>query len=182
MVLSATALLAGCTTTDLSFGLDSAKKPEPPTAEQQAAIVQGACPKVVLREGTAYHVVYAKGAKKTPDGRADPEKLRYQASIAQTTRQCRVQGQAVIMTVVAAGRLVTGPSGAAEQVELPIRVAAVDGETTVYSELTKFPVQIPADLSPSQFVFTKSEIVLPNGVTPLTKVFVGFDEGPYNTK
>ena len=60
----------------------------------------------------------------------------------------------------------------------PIRVAATDGKTTLYSELVQHTVNTDA----GQFVFTKGDVALPGGSGGFTKVYVGFDEGPYNTK
>lgn len=176
-------VLAGCTSDmgkSLSLGLDTKKDADKPV--DQTVVVQGACPQVVLREGTAFYTVYAKGAKKTPDGQADPEKLSFQATLSDTTRQCKTQGQSLIITVVAYGRLVSGPAGAPKTVQMPIRVAATDGDQTVYSELVQYPVTLDDTTGSTQFIFNKADVVLPNGVGPLTKVFVGFDEGPYNTE
>ncbi len=65
---------------------------------------------------------------------------------------------------------------------LPIRVAATDGEKTLYSELTQYPVEVPAGSATTQFVFTKADVTLPAGAGAEAKVFVGFDEGPYRAK
>ncbi len=185
-LVSLAAALAGCNSTGPGGPRSSLGMKSTMTAEDadtnMPVVVQGACPQVVLREGTAFYTLYAKGAKKTPDGQADPEQLRYQATLSQTTRQCRQSGASLIVTVVAYGRLVAGPVGEAGTVSMPIRVAAVDGDATVYSELTQYPVELAPGQGSTQFIFTKTDVVLPNGVGPLTKLFVGFDEGPAKAK
>ncbi len=181
---SVLAILAGCNSSDtggaLSLGLGNKAKTAADPA--QPVVVQGACPQLFLREGTAFYTLYAKGAKKTPDGQADPEKLRYQATLSQVSRQCRQSGSDLIMTVVAYGRLVSGPVGEPGTIALPIRVAATDGDATVYTELSQYQVALPSGQGSTQFIFSKADVVLPGGVGPLTKVFIGFDEGPTNGK
>jgi hypothetical protein len=165
------AAIAGCNSTDVN-GLK-------PTGDQaqtaQPAVIQGSCPQVYLRDGTASLDKYANG------GKGDPSKIVYQASIAATTRQCTLGQNSMTVTVVAQGRLVGGPLGKPGKVVLPIRVAATDGETTLYSELTNFEVELPATMT-TQFIFTKADVTIPGGAGTLAKIYVGFDEGPYKTK
>ena len=61
---------------------------------------------------------------------------------------------------------------------LPIRVAVVDNATTLYSELTQFEVDVPAE-GVTQFLFTKDNVAIPGGAGKQSKVFIGFDEGPW---
>jgi hypothetical protein len=144
-------------------------------------VVQGACPFVFLREGTAIYRQYAKGAKKDPSGLGDPEKLVMQATLSQTTRQCFQTDQGLRVTVVVHGRLVLGPAGQPGAYMLPIRVAATDGDQTLYSELSQFQVTVPPGQGSGQFIFTKENVLLTNAGS-MTKLFAGIDEGPYNTK
>ncbi|MFM2279557.1 MAG: hypothetical protein RLZZ444_1788 [Pseudomonadota bacterium] len=180
--MAAVSLIAGCSATDGSnFGLGGKKKVE--EDPNKPVIVQGACPFVYLREGTAIYRQYAKGTKKGPDGLGDPDKLVVQATLDQTTRQCRQTDQGLVVTVVVHGRIIPGPVGGPGTYTLPIRVAATDGSATLYSELTKFEVTIPpSQNAATQFIFTKENVVLSGPATGLTRLFAGIDEGPYNTK
>lgn len=164
--VSAAVLLSGCTKTDTATALT----PEVSAAAPVPAVIQGACPQVFLREGTAVYRTFAKGAKD------DPTKIVYQASLADTTRQCVQNETSIIVTVVAQGRVVAGPAGGAGSVQLPIRVAAVDGTTVLYSELTQYPVEVPGGTA--QFIFTKADVTIPAGAGADSKIFLGFDEGP----
>lgn len=190
--LTAVALAASCSTTDtFSF---SKKKDEaaPADTNKTPVVVQGQCPVVYLREGTAVYTQYANAPKKvkkkkgddTPPPAQDPNSLVMQATLDQTTRQCFQTADGMTATVVVHGRLVLGPAGKpGSAFTLPIRVAASDGQNTVYSVLTQYPVQLAPGESTTQFVFTKQNVSLkevdPGG---LTRIFAGIDEGPYNTK
>ncbi|ABR59393.1 hypothetical protein GOC91_10190 [Sinorhizobium medicae] len=171
-VLAVSLLLAaaGCNKTQTGGAIDAGGSAAAPTP----AVIQAACPPISLRDGTSSYRTYAKGAKD------DPSKIVYQASLANSTRQCVQSADKLTMTVVVQGRVVAGPAGGPGKVTLPIRVAATDGDTTLYSELTQFPVEVPAGTT--QFVFTKADVTLPAGAGAEAKVFVGFDEGPYRTK
>ena len=174
--ISLLAIAAGCTQTDkpADMGVTSDPSGKETAAQQQTqtAVVQGSCPQVYLRDGTAVLRRYAKGAKD------DPQSLVFQATLADTTRRCVLNESQLVMTGMVQGRVVTGPAGSGGTVNVPIRVAATDGKTTLYSELVQHTVNTEA----GQFVFTKGDVALPGGSGGFTKVYVGFDEGPYNTK
>jgi len=155
------AVLAGCKT--------RLPKAEPTTAA--APVVQGFCPTIMLRDGTASYTVYAQGA----DG--DPTKVAYQASLANTTRSCVRSKTSLTIKTMVQGRLVTGPMGKAQKVTLPIRVVVVDGGKVIYSELKRFPVNLTDPAQPRQFVFSK-EATVPGGISSSSRVYIGFDTGP----
>ncbi|MBD9371321.1 hypothetical protein IB238_01535 [Rhizobium sp. ARZ01] len=173
--ISLLAIVAGCNQTEKGADLGvSSGEGQQQAASQQAAVIQGACPQVFLREGTAVHRAYAKGAKD------DPQKVLYQATLSATTRQCVQTADSLKVTVMVQGRIVSGPAGAPGAVNLPIRVAATDGENTLYSNLSKFGVTIPPE-GTAQYVFTDANVVIPGGAGSYAKIYVGFDEGPYKT-
>lgn len=173
-VLISAALIAGCTSADPRSVLS------PGGANQQVeadpTVVQGSCPAVTLREGTSYYTTYAKG------GDGDPAKVIHQASITDTTRQCRLSGDQLIVTVVVSGRVVGGPAGKSGEVNLPIRVVVLNGETVLYSELQKHPVVMTAGGSAEQFIYTNASVTFPASVSSSAKLYAGFDPGPYNTR
>ena len=144
--ISLLALVAGCNKTDTGGAIDAGGSATAPTP----AVIQGACPQVYLLDGTAVYRTYAKGAKD------DPTKIVYQASLADTTRQCVQNESQLVMTVVVQGRVIAGPAsgGGAGTVNLPIRVAATDGKNTLYSELTQYPVEIPAGVGTTCLLYT----------------------------
>jgi hypothetical protein len=173
--LAVAALVAGCSAGDAAKVLTPTQSGPAVDPVTQAPVVQGACPKVDLREGTAYFTTYAKGGDK------DPSKVVRQASITETTRQCRTDGTQLIMTVQASGRVVAGPAGGPGDIELPIRVVVTEGDTVLYSELQKQTVTLPQGEPTAQFLFTNSTVAIPASSSRTAKVMVGFDPGPYNT-
>jgi hypothetical protein len=174
--VSILAVLSACSTTTPKDGQDVAS----PAAQTQAAVIQGGCPQIYLRDGTAFHDVYAGAAKTLPDGSTDQANLLYRATMAETTRQCRQTPDGLVMTVQAAGRLIKGPAGSAKtgSVKLPIRVVVTDEATVLYSELTQFDVTLPANEPATQFFFTKADVLIPGGSGTLAKAYIGFDNGP----
>lgn len=176
-VLISAALIAGCTSADPRSALSPGSGSRQPAvdAATQSEVVQGACPAVLLREGTAYYTTFTKG------GDGDPSKVIHQASISDRTRQCRVSGDQMVVTVVVTGRVVGGPQAKSGEVDLPIRVVAIDGETVLYSELHKHPVTITAGGPAEQFIYTDAAVTFPVSASRSVKLYAGFDPGPYNT-
>lgn len=177
-VLFSAALIAGCTSADPRSVLGSGGANQQPAidAATDAAVVQGACPAVTLREGTAYYTTYSKG------GDGDPAKVIHQASIADTTRQCRISGDQMIITVVVSGRVVGGPQAKTGVVDLPLRVVALEGEKVLYSELQKHPVSLVEGGPAEQFIYTNATVTFPASASRSAKLYAGFDPGPYNTR
>ncbi|HET7412019.1 MAG TPA: hypothetical protein VFJ18_05085 [Pararhizobium sp.] len=179
--LSLLALVTGCTTSGsggLFGGKSSPAKIAAAEPQSSAPIVRGTCPKVQLRDGTAYYRTYTKGGAKDKD----PSKVVMQASLDNTTRECRLSGNEISMTVAAAGRVLAGPQGGPGSVTMPIRVAVVDSDGKVlYSELTKYKTELPKGTATTQFLF-KKDVTIPADKATSAHVFVGFDEGPYNSK
>ena len=171
-VLISAALIAGCTSADPRAVLSPGSQQAAVEAE---AVIQGVCPAVTLREGTAYYTTYAKG------GDGDPAKVIHQASISDTTRQCRVSGDQMIVTVAVSGRVVGGPAGKSGEINLPLRVVVLEGETVLYSEMQNHPVTITEGGPAEQFIFTNANVTFPASASRSAKLYAGFDPGPYNT-
>ncbi|MCY0094183.1 hypothetical protein [Hoeflea ulvae] len=169
------AVIAGCTSTDPRAVLGGGGQQPAIDQATNAPVVQGTCPQVILREGTAYYTRYAKG------GEGDATKVMHQASISDTTRQCRISGDQMIITVVASGRVVAGPAGKPGTVEVPVRIAVVEGDTVLYSELQKQPVNLLEGMPAEQFIFTNDSVAFPAASSQTAKLYVGIDPGPYNT-
>ena len=173
------AVVAGCNTSNVLDGGASAQQ-ENREAEVDSVtgqkVVQGTCPPILLREGTAYYRQYARG------GDDDPDKVIYQAAIADTTRQCTVTGDQMNIQILAAGRAQAGPAGKAGKIKMPIRVAVVEKGTdkVLYSELTQFEANLPSGTPTTQFLFNHRDVAIPSSASKSVRIYVGFDEGPYN--
>ena len=167
--------VAGCQSSDTGNVLNIGKKTEPvPDTRITQDELLAECPKVTLREGTAYFTQYAKGHKDEKD------QVVYQASITDVTRSCRYDGDMMTMTVAVAGRVVLGAKGAPGAITMPIRVAAAQTGQVLYSKLHQHTVQVGAGAT--QFIFTDLEVTFPKQPPRSVIVFAGYDEGPYNTK
>ena len=176
------AAMASCTSSSTPFDHGDRSPGIPKAAPAQGAsapVVTGTCPQISLREGTAVLRKGGKGKKGAPD---DNSTLSYQASLADTTRQCTQNEMGKTVHVMAQGRIVLGPMGKPGTFTLPIRVAVIDGDKTVYSQLVKTQATLNPGETAGQFLFQKDDVLLPPGTGDLARVFMGFDEGPYNTK
>lgn len=169
-------ILAGCSATGEGGGgglFGTGGGTQQAAAPAEPAVVQGACPRVGLREGTSFFRNFESG------GDGDPSRVVHQASIADTTRQCTLSGDEVVINVTAAGRVVAGPAGGPGTVRMPIRVAAVVGDEVLYSELTDYSTELEG--TTGQFLFSDPNVRIPAAQAENARIFVGFDEGPYDT-
>lgn len=130
------------------------------------------CPKVTLRDGTAYFNTYAKG------GQGDAAKIVYQASISDVTRDCSRANGTLAMKVAVAGKVVPGPLGTAGAITMPIRIVVVHGADVLYSQLHQYKVQISDTSAATQFVFNDPNVSVPEPTGKDYQVFAGYDEGP----
>ncbi|PWL19083.1 hypothetical protein DKP76_00460 [Falsochrobactrum shanghaiense] len=169
------AALAGCTTSGTQKSADSSTADG---AEQRisASELRAYCPPVTLREGTSYFSTYDKGGDK------DPAHVIYQASITDTTRACQYGDGTLTIDVAAAGKVVPGPKYKSGTITMPVRVAVTQGDKVIYSKLHKQSVNIANADTATQFVFNDKGISFPTPTSQNVQIFVGFDEGPYNTK
>ncbi len=89
------------------------------------------CPPVSIRAGASTYAVAAPG--KQPIG----NDLRYQATITRTARDCTQTGGQVTARIGIQGRVIAGPAGAPSSVQVPIRVAVVQGGVSEKTIATK---------------------------------------------
>src|ERR1700749_2190766 len=109
-------------------------KSEEPAQATPAAPADGPdmdCPPVSIRAGASTYAVAAPG--KQPIG----NDLRYQATITRTARDCTRTGGEITARIGIQGRVIAGPAGAPETVEVPMRVAVVQGGVTEQTIATK---------------------------------------------
>ena len=131
------------------------------------------CPRVAVRQGTGIYRVYPGGADEN-----DTSQIRYQATIANTARECTYEGQDLRMRVGVRGRVINGADGSTGAFALPIRVAVREGTRTIYSKLHKPQARIASGTSNAAFSFVDDAVIIPAPTKTNIRVFVGFDEGP----
>jgi hypothetical protein len=173
-VLACALAVSGCNS---SKGPDALDVGAAPAQEKVlASDLIGFCPQVILREGTAVTTKYEKG------GDGDAASIVYQGSISEVTRSCKRSDGNVSIAVGVAGKVVPGPKASGDPTSLPIRVAIVEGENVLYSELQNFQVTVVAGQAATQFVFSDPNPIIPVANIKAVQIFVGFDEGPPKPK
>jgi len=132
------------------------------------------CPDVKVRAGASTYAVAAAG--KQPVG----SDVRYQATISRTARDCNLSGGQITARVGIQGRVIAGPAGAPATVEVPLRVAVVQGgvnEKTITTTVVRTTVSMGEGLS-VPFSVVAEDIVYPAVSADLNDsyiFYVGFD-------
>ncbi|MCA6105722.1 hypothetical protein [Bradyrhizobium cenepequi] len=109
---------------------EPAEKPPAP-AEGQSSASDVLCPPVAIRSGASTYAVGAPG--KEPVG----SDLRFQATITRTARECAINGGEITARIGIQGRIIVGPAGAPPTIQVPLRVAVVQGGVSEKTIATK---------------------------------------------
>ncbi|MBN8993371.1 MAG: hypothetical protein J0H42_34480 [Rhizobiales bacterium] len=154
-------------------------KPDEPAPNADASKIEQdvgdlTCPDVKIRAGASTYAVAAPG--KQPVG----NDLRFQASITKTARECSLNGDVITARVGIQGRVIAGPAGAPATVQVPLRVAVVQGgvnEKTIATKAYQTTVTMTEGGS-EPFTLVAEDLVypVPPGATGDSYVFyIGFD-------
>ena len=113
------------------------------------------CPGIEVKEGGAAQRVYAGGQ--------DSRNVRYQFSLGELARECRVVGNQLILKVGVEGKVLLGPAGAPSSFTVPITISVKkDGaDKPVTSRSYKAPASIAAGQSQNSFAVVTEEIAVP---------------------
>ena len=132
------------------------------------------CPQVTIRYGASTYAVAAPGKQ------AVGNDVRYQASIGKLARECIKSGDEITAHIGIQGRVIAGPAGAPATVEVPLRVAVVQGgigEKVIATKAYTTTVTMSQDES-VPFTFVAEDLVYP---APVGRAgdnyifYVGFD-------
>jgi len=132
------------------------------------------CPPVTIRAGASTFAVGVPGKE------AVGNDLRYQASITRTARDCTQSGGQITARIGILGRVIAGPSGAPPTVEVPLRVAVVQGgvqEKTITTKVFRTTVTMN-DQGSVPFSLVAEDVVypVPPGAAGDAYIFyIGFD-------
>lgn len=168
----------GDSDSSFSFGSmfgSSSPAPADPTAQpvqtaRATTVRPEGCPQIEILAGTTAYRVFEKGFEDNPLG------LRYQASFAETARECSALGAETAMRIGVVGRLLMGPKGGPGKVEVPLRIAVVDERNQpIYSKAYSIPVEIAAGQTQVSFTHVEEGVLVPAGPGGF-RVLVGFDE------
>ena len=132
------------------------------------------CPDVKVRAGASTYAVAAPGKQ------AAGSDMRYQATITRTARDCNFNAGQITARVGIQGRVIVGPAGAPATVEIPLRVAVVQGgvnEKTITTTVVRTTVSIGEGLS-VPFSVVAEDIVYPAVSADINDsyiFYIGFD-------
>ena len=132
------------------------------------------CPPVGIRAGASTYAVAAPGKQ------AVGNDVRFQVTITKTARECVKAGGEITAHIGIQGRIIAGPAGAPPTVEVPIRIAVVQGgvsEKVIATKAYRTTVEMSEDgVAPYSFVADDLVYPAPVGGTGDQYIFyVGFD-------
>ena len=164
--------------TDRFKSLFGGKSDEEPATNAPAAVPQDTgdltCPPVTVRAGASTYAVAAPG--KQPVG----NDLRFQATISKMARECSVNGGVITARIGIQGRVIAGPAGAPSSVQVPIRVAVVQGgvaEKTIATKAYQTTVNMTEGGS-EPFTLVAEDLIYPappGAVGDSYIFYIGFD-------
>lgn len=132
------------------------------------------CPPVTVRAGASTYAVAAPG--KQPVG----NDLRFQATITKMARECSVNAGTITARIGIQGRVIAGPAGAPASIQVPIRVAVVQGgvsEKTIATKAYQTTVTM-TETGSEPFTLVAEDLVYPApaGAAGDSYIFyIGFD-------
>jgi hypothetical protein len=149
--------------------------PSTPKQQANAPRDEPECPVVDVRSGASTLTVHGPGETVATN-------VRYQATIAQTARECAVLGATMTIKVGLQGRIILGPLGGPGKLDVPVRMALVhEGPQpkTLWTKLYQIPVAIPAGQTNVPFVHVEQDLTVPvpkDADLESYIVYVGFDQ------
>ena len=153
------------------FGVRPEQPAEAAPAEGETDVT---CPPVSIRAGASTYAVAAPGKQ------AVGNDLRVQATITRTARDCTKTGDQITARIGIQGRVIAGPAGAPSTVEIPLRVAVVQGgvlEKTIATKVYRTTVSMSEDGN-VPFALVAEDLVypVPLGAAGDSYIFyIGFD-------
>jgi hypothetical protein len=145
-----------------------------PPVDPDEPRVTADCPQVTIRAGASTYAVAAPGKQ------AVGNDVRFQASITKLARDCTRTGGDITARIGVQGRVIVGPSGAPATVEVPLRVAVVQGgvgEKVIATKAYRTTVNIGEEES-VPFSFVADDLVYPAPSAAVADnyiFYVGFD-------
>lgn len=155
------------------FGGES-KQDDVPLVDPQGPEPELNCPPVSIRAGASTYLVAMPGKP------AIGNDVRFEATITKTARECVRNGSDITARIGIQGRVIAGPAGAPDTVEVPLRVAVVQGgvsEKTIATKAYRTTVAMTEDGS-VPFTLIADDIlypVPPAAVSGSYIFYIGFD-------
>jgi hypothetical protein len=157
-------------------GLFGGKSDEPATTAPAEATGESdlTCPPVTVRAGASTLSIAAPGKQ------AVGNDLRYQAVISKMARECTINAGQITAKIGIQGRVIAGPAGAPPTVQVPIRVAVIQGgvgEKVIATKAYQTTVDM-AEGSSVPFVIVVDDLIYPAPPGALGDsylFYIGFD-------
>lgn len=159
------------------FGVTPQQQPTASAPSSAAAQPQTnlTCPEVQIRSGAATYAVAPHGEQPTSTN------VMFQATIDKTARECLLNDGQITVHLGIQGRVIVGPSGSPPNVEIPLRVAVVQGgisEKVITTKAYVTDVAVQGDDS-VPFSFVADDLVYPAPASAAIGnayiFYVGFD-------
>src|SRR5438874_11197994 len=156
------------------FGGGKSDEPAQQTPGESAEEPDLTCPPVSIRAGASTFAVAPPGKQ------AVGNDLRYQATITKTARECSINAGQITARIGIQGRVIAGPAGAPASVQIPLRVAVVQGgvgEKTITTKVYRTTVGM-AESGSEPFTLVVDDLVYPAPSPDVgdTYIFyIGFD-------
>jgi hypothetical protein len=150
------------------------KQDDVPIVDPQGPAPELNCPPVSIRAGASTYLVGAPGKQ------AVGNDVRFQASITKTARDCTLENGQITARIGIQGRVIAGPAGAPETVEVPMRVAVVQGgvnEKTVATKAYRTTVTM-SEVGSTPFTIIADDVVYPAPPVAIGDsyiFYIGFD-------
>jgi hypothetical protein len=145
-----------------------------PQADPDEPRVTNDCPQVTIRAGASTYAVAAPGQQAVGNA------VRFQVTITKLARDCTRTGGDITAHIGVQGRVIVGPAGAPPSVEVPLRVAVVQGgvgEKVIATKAYRTTVNLGEDES-VPFSFVADDLVYPAPSAAVADnyiFYVGFD-------
>lgn len=127
------------------------------------------CPPIKVRPGQEALFSYVNNAE------PNPRRLRFQAVLDKQSRNCVVSNGLITVRMGVVGRLLLGPAGQNEQVNLPLRFSVEREDVALYSERYDIPVQVSAAAQSAEFVKVVENVNIPYVGGENITIWVGFE-------
>ena len=102
--------------------------------------------------------------------------VRHQFSVTQTARECRIEGNTIVIKMGVEGRALLGAAGSPGTFTVPVRFVAKRGDKVVASKVQRQTVTIAPGETGTFFVAVEDGIIVPKDGAEL-ELFAGLDAG-----
>ena len=127
------------------------------------------CPPIRVRPGGEALFSYGGGQV------GNPNDLHYQAVIDQSSRNCVVSNGLITVQMGVVGRVLLGPKGNEQSVNVPVRFAVERDGMAVFSEKYVLPVSLAPPAQTAEFVKVLENVAIPYVGGETIVIWVGFD-------